>query len=100
MSCLSREKFKTFVTEQKMLFFTQIMILLGLFVQVIIFAALLVWGRPPSNNIPLVLEFFAVVALWVITIDIGVVLFWWVSERGDWPIDLSDYSDMFDEAVE
>ncbi len=100
VNCVSREKFKTFVTEQKMLFFTQVVILLGLLVQVIMFASLLWWGRPDASNTALVLQFFAVAAFWVITIDIGVALFWWISNQGDWPIDVSEFGDLFEDEID
>jgi hypothetical protein len=77
-------KIKTFATEQKMLLFTQIMILVGLAIQAGMFFALLWWGRPPANDYALVLEFFMVAALWVIVINLGIVLFWWVSKLGPW----------------
>lgn len=77
------QKFKTFVTEQKTILLTQIGILLGLLVQVVMFFSLIWYGRPPATNIELVLQFFTVCALWIITINIGVVLFWWVSRLGE-----------------
>ncbi|UCE09324.1 MAG: hypothetical protein JSW61_10130 [Candidatus Thorarchaeota archaeon] len=90
----TRTRFKTFVTEQRMLLITQIAILLGLVIQVIMFAFLLWYGRPAdSSDTALVQQFFLVAALWVITIDLGVGLFWWVSKQGDWPIDLSEFID-------
>lgn len=93
-----RSRFKTFVTEQKMLLFTQIIILMGLMVQVIMLAALIWYGRPAdSSDTALVLQFFYVAALWVITIDIGVVVFWWVSKQGDWPLELSELDELLEE---
>lgn len=76
------QRVRTFATEQKMLLFTQLGILFGLLVQVIMFFALIWYGRPPSTDFDLVLQFFTVTALWIITINIGVVLFWWVSRLG------------------
>jgi hypothetical protein len=81
---------KTFATEQKMLLFTQLSILLGLAVQVCLFFALLIWGRPPSNDAALVLQFFFTVALWVLTINASTVLFWWVSRLGPWTMAAQD----------
>ncbi len=77
------QKFKTFVTEQKMILFTQIGILFGLLVQVIMFFSLIWYGRPSAFNTALVLQFFTVCAFWIITINIGVILFWWVSRLGE-----------------
>ncbi|MHA1638169.1 MAG: hypothetical protein ACTSUB_09165 [Candidatus Thorarchaeota archaeon] len=77
------QKFKTFVTEQKTILLTQIGILFGLLIQVIMFFSLIWYGRPPATDIELVLQFFTVCAFWIITINIGVVLFWWVSSLGD-----------------
>jgi hypothetical protein len=75
-----------------MLLFTQMAILLGLIIQLVMFAFLLWYGRPAdSSETALVQQFFLVAALWVITINVGVALFWWVSKQGDWPIDLSEF---------
>ena len=79
----ARQRVKTFATEQKMLLFTQIGILFGLLVQVIIFFSLIWYGRPPATDFELVLQFFMVVALWIFTINLSVVLFWWVSRLGE-----------------
>jgi len=79
----AKQRVKTFASEQKMLLFTQIGILFGLLVQVIIFFALIWYGRPPATDYELVLQFFTVTALWIFTINIGVVLFWWVSRLGE-----------------
>ncbi len=81
-----RNRFRTFVTEQKTLLFTQVAILMGLVIQIGLFFALLYYGRPPSTEYALVLQFFVVAAVWVLTINIGVLLFWWVSARAEWPI--------------
>ncbi|MHA1902582.1 MAG: hypothetical protein ACXADL_02700 [Candidatus Thorarchaeota archaeon] len=83
----ARQRFKTFVTEQKMLFFFQILILIGLAIQAGIFFALLWYGRPPATDFALVLDFFLVAAVWVLTINVGIVLFWWISRLGEWPIE-------------
>lgn len=83
-------RFKTFVTEQKMLLFTQIAILIGLGVEIGIFFSLLIWGRPPGDQFELVFQFFWTAALWVIVINIGVVLFWWVSGLGPWSMTLDE----------
>lgn len=83
-------RMKTFVTEQKMLLFTQIAILIGLLIQVGIFFSLLWWGRPPGTDYALVFQFYWTAALWVIVINIGVVLFWWVSSLGPWSITLEE----------
>lgn len=74
--------FRTFVTEQQMLLFMQIAVLLGLLVQVIMFVALLWYGRPPEGQYSQIHDFFLVSAVWVLTIDAGVVLFWWVTKQG------------------
>ena len=74
--------FKTFVTEQKMLLFMQIAVLLGLLIEVILFASLLWYGRPPEGSYALIHDFFYVAAVWVFAIDAGVVLFWWVTKQG------------------
>ncbi|TFG12192.1 hypothetical protein EU537_10275 [Candidatus Thorarchaeota archaeon] len=80
-----QRRFKTFVTEQKTLLFFQIMILLGLLIQVIMFFAFIWYGRPPAWDYEAISQFFLVAALWIITINISVVLFWWVSRLGKWP---------------
>ena len=90
---LSRQRFKTFVTEQKFLLFMQIMILIGLAVEVGMFFALLWYGRPPATNIDQILQFFTVSALWVIVINMGIVLFWWVSKHGAWPVQIEAETD-------
>ena len=78
------QRVKTFATEQKMLLFTQIGILIGLVVQIGIFFSLLIWGRPPSTQYDLVLQFFLTAAFWVFTINGTTVLFWWISRLGPW----------------
>ncbi|MDF1541318.1 MAG: hypothetical protein P1Q69_20640 [Candidatus Thorarchaeota archaeon] len=83
-------RFKTFVTEQKMLLFTQIAILIGLGVEIGMFFALLLWGRPPGDQFELIFQFFGTAALWVMVINIGVVLFWWVSGLGPWSLTLEE----------
>ncbi|MBN2229675.1 MAG: hypothetical protein JW779_08760 [Candidatus Thorarchaeota archaeon] len=82
----ARQRVKTFATEQKMLLFTQIAILIGLMVQVGIFFSLLIWGRPPVAETELVLQFFLTAALWIFTINFSTILFWWVSRLGPWTI--------------
>ncbi|MBD3407565.1 MAG: hypothetical protein GF411_15720 [Candidatus Lokiarchaeota archaeon] len=77
-----RENVKTFVTWQRTLLFFQICIILGILVQGIIFATLLWWGRPPLSNLALVLQFYQVLAFWVLTINASVILFWWVTKNG------------------
>lgn len=74
--------FRTFVTEQKTLLFMQIAVLLGLLVQSIMFVALLFYGRPPEGEYNLIHHFFLVAAAWILTIDAGVVLFWWLTNQG------------------
>lgn len=74
--------FRTFVTEQRMLLLMQIAVLLGLLVQVIMFVALLWYGRPSEGQYSQIHNFFLVSAVWVLTIDAGVVLFWWVTKQG------------------
>jgi hypothetical protein len=61
------------------------MILLGLLVQVVMLFAFIWYGRPPATDYEAISQFFLVAALWVITINISVVLFWWVSRLGEWP---------------
>ncbi len=80
------QKVRTFATEQKMLLFTQISILIGLAVQIGIFFSLLIWGRPPANETALVLQFFVTAALWIFTINFSTILFWWISRLGPWTI--------------
>ncbi|MFW9932340.1 MAG: hypothetical protein ACFFDR_06760, partial [Candidatus Thorarchaeota archaeon] len=77
-------------TEQKMLLFTQIAILIGLAVQVGIFFSLLIWGRPPASETELVLQFFLTAALWIFTINFSTILFWWVSRLGPWTIAIDE----------
>ena len=77
------QRARTFVTEQKMLLFTQVGILFGLLIQIIIFFSLIWYGRPPSTDFELILQFFTVTALWIFTINLSVVLFWWVSRLGE-----------------
>lgn len=79
---MSEEKLKTFVTGQRMMLFTQVMILMGLAIQVGLFFAYLWYGSPPAGNYSLIIQFFLVAAVWVMTINAGVVLFWWVSNLG------------------
>ncbi len=83
---------KTFATEQKMLLFTQLSILLGLAIQVCMFIALIIWGRPPANDTALVLQFFLTAALWVLTINASTFLFWWVSRLGPWTMAVEEES--------
>lgn len=73
-----------------MLLFTQIAILIGIFVEIGMFFSLLAWGRPPATEYELIFQFFWTAALWVIVIDIGVVLFWWVSGLGPWSMTLEE----------
>jgi hypothetical protein len=70
-----------------MLLATQIFILLGIIIEIGMFFALLWYGRPPSTEFELIFQFFIVAALWVVIIDVGVVLFWWVSKQGQWPFE-------------
>ena len=93
----ARQRFKTFVTEQKMLFFFQILILIGLAIQAGIFFSLLWYGRPPGSDFALVLDFFLVTAVWVLTINVGIVLFWWVSRLGEWPIEIQEQKEQEEE---
>lgn len=93
-----RRRFKTFVTEQKTLLFFQIMILLGLLVQVIMFFAYIWYGRPPEGDYLAIAQFFLVAAIWVLTINTGIVLFWWVSRLGSWPIRAASSDDLSDTA--
>ena len=86
----ARQRFKTFVTEQKMLFFFQVLILIGLAIQAGIFFGLLWYGRPPTTDFALVLDFFLVAAAWVLTINVSIVLFWWISRLGEWPIEIQE----------
>ena len=79
---MSEEKLKTFVTGQRMLLFTQVMILVGLAVQIGLFFAYLWYGSPPAGSYALIIQFFLVAAVWVLTINAGLVLFWWVSNLG------------------
>ncbi|NHJ14316.1 MAG: hypothetical protein EAX95_11605 [Candidatus Thorarchaeota archaeon] len=79
---MSEEKLKTFVTGQRMMLFTQVMILVGLAMQVGLFFAYLWYGSPPAGNYALIIQFFFVAAVWIMTINAGVVLFWWVSGLG------------------
>ncbi|MHA1908582.1 MAG: hypothetical protein ACW98Y_14870 [Candidatus Thorarchaeota archaeon] len=83
-------RMKTFVTEQKMLLFSQIAILIGIMVEIGIFFSLLWWGRPPATEYALVFQFYWTAALWVIIINMGVILFWWVSSLGPWSITLDE----------
>ncbi|MCK5238568.1 MAG: hypothetical protein KAR33_03405 [Candidatus Thorarchaeota archaeon] len=83
-------RFKTFVSEQKMLLFTQIAILMGLVIEIGIFFSLLWWGRPPAIEYALVFQFYWTLALWVIIINMGIILFWWVSSLGPWSITLDE----------
>ncbi|MGY5876181.1 MAG: hypothetical protein RTU30_10570 [Candidatus Thorarchaeota archaeon] len=83
-----QEDIRTWVTWQKTVLLFQIMILIGIGVQLGMFFALLWWGRPVSSMIAeptlsaLVLQFFVVAALWILIINISVVLFWWVTKQG------------------
>ena len=77
-----RKGMRTFVTWQKTLLFFQICIIIGLGVQLVIFSALLWYGRPLVTETALVLQFFQVCALWVLTINVGIWLFWWVTRQG------------------
>jgi hypothetical protein len=79
---MSEEKLKTFVTGQRMMLFTQVMILVGLAMQIALFFAYLWYGSPPAGSYELIIEFFFVAAVWVMTINVGVVLFWWISNLG------------------
>ena len=74
--------FRTFVTEQKMLLFMQVLILLGLVAQAFMFIAFLWYGKPPEGQYALIREYFLVAAVWVLTINAGIVLFWWVTKQG------------------
>ena len=51
------------------------------------FFALLWYGRPAATEFELIYQFFIVTALWVLVINVGVVLFWWVSKQGQWPFE-------------
>ena len=73
-----------------MLLFTQIAILIGLGVEVGMFFSLLWWGRPPSDQFELVFQFYWTAALWVIIINIGVIMFWWISSLGPWSLTLDE----------
>jgi hypothetical protein len=77
-----RPDFRTFVTEQRTLLFMQIAVLLGLLIECFMFIALLYYGRPPADEFAQIHQFFLVAAVWVLTIDAGVVLFWWVTKQG------------------
>ncbi|MFX0108249.1 MAG: hypothetical protein ACFE7R_08200 [Candidatus Hodarchaeota archaeon] len=81
-----QRQFKTFVTEQRTLLFFQIMILFGMLIQVGMFFALLFYGRPPASDYRAISDFFMTCAAWVITINVSIGLFWWVSNLGAWPI--------------
>ncbi|MFO7836056.1 MAG: hypothetical protein R6V83_05335 [Candidatus Thorarchaeota archaeon] len=89
-----RRRFKTFATEQKTLLFFQIMILLGLLIQVAMFFAYLWYGRPPEGAYVVIAQFFLVAAIWVLTINTGIVLFWWVSRLGTWPVGETSSDDL------
>ncbi len=78
---------RTWVTWQKTVLFFQVMTVLGLLIQVGMFFALLLWGRPTltgtsSVDTPLILNFFVVAAVWVMTINAGIWLFWWITKQG------------------
>ncbi len=85
-----RPDFRTFVTEQKMLLFMQIAVLLGLVIQAIMFTAFLWYGNPGAAVTPSefasIHQFFLVAAVWVLTIDVGIVLFWWMTRQGRAPL--------------
>ncbi len=85
-SVVNTFRVKTFITEQKALLITQVLIVLGLLIQVGFFFALLIWGRPPSSETALVLQFFLTAAIWVMTINFSTILFWWVSLLGSWTL--------------
>ena len=65
------------------LLFFQITIILGLLVQLGMFFVFL-WLTYPqiTGNPALLIQFFAIVAFWVLTIDAGIWLFWWVAKHG------------------
>lgn len=70
------------------LLFFQITIILGLLVQLGMFFVFL-WLTYPqiTGNPELLIQFFTTVALWVLTIDAGIWLFWWVAkQRIEWAV--------------
>ena len=82
-------------TESKSVFaagtllFFQIAIVLGLLVQLGMFFVFL-WLTYPqiTSNPALLIQFFTTAALWVLTIDAGIWLFWWVAKHGrlEWTV--------------
>ncbi len=48
------------------------------------FVAYIWYGRPAPTDTAMIIQFFTVAAFWVLTIDGGVFLFWWVSRLGPW----------------
>jgi hypothetical protein len=65
------------------LLFFQIAIILGLITQLALFFVFL-WLTYPmiTGNAALLIQFFTTVAIWVLTIDAGIWLFWWVAKNG------------------